>query len=226
MSRGRMERRNPAERREVSNVSFYDLSIRRIPPMKTYPAITMVILLVFLASCSPFPESSGEQTTSTPTHELWTSIGPWGASVNAIAIDPTNPANLYAGAWSGGIFKSTNGGEKWTAINSDMPIRDILSIAVDPEKPTTIYAGTPYGVYKSVNGGGNWVEFSNGLAGHYVTVLKIDPTKPSTIYAAGMQNYGIYKSTNGGRSWKAINDGLIDLNVTSLAIDQIGRAHV
>ena len=33
----------------------------------------------------------------------WVSIGPEGGPVNALAIDPTTPATLYAGA-GGGVF--------------------------------------------------------------------------------------------------------------------------
>jgi photosystem II stability/assembly factor-like uncharacterized protein len=42
----------------------------------------------------------------------WTSEGPGGGELEALAIDPTNPNILYAGAY-GDIYKSTNGGGHW-----------------------------------------------------------------------------------------------------------------
>ena len=39
--------------------------------------------------------------------------GPPGGDVRALAIDPSNPATLYAGTNGGGVFKSTNGGATW-----------------------------------------------------------------------------------------------------------------
>ena len=42
--------------------------------------------------------------------------GPPGGDVRALAIDPSNPATLYAGTvccFGGGVFKSTNGGTTW-----------------------------------------------------------------------------------------------------------------
>ena len=40
----------------------------------------------------------------------WTSLGPGGGLVRALAIDPTNSATVYAGTVGGGVFKSTDGG--------------------------------------------------------------------------------------------------------------------
>ena len=39
--------------------------------------------------------------------------------VLALAIDPATPATLYAGT-GGGVFKSTNGGGEWGAVNTGL----------------------------------------------------------------------------------------------------------
>src|SRR2546422_5588025 len=36
---------------------------------------------------------------------------------STLAIDPETPATLYAGTFTGGVFKSTNGGGRWSAVN-------------------------------------------------------------------------------------------------------------
>src|SRR5437879_6238708 len=46
----------------------------------------------------------------------WTSSGPYGGSVPDLVIDPQNPSTLYAGT-DVGVFKTTDGGDNWTAIN-------------------------------------------------------------------------------------------------------------
>ena len=38
--------------------------------------------------------------------------------VKALAIDPHDPSTLYAGTYGGGVFKSTNGGGSWSAVNT------------------------------------------------------------------------------------------------------------
>ena len=55
--------------------------------------------------------------------------GPPGGEVNALAIDPSNPATLYAGTERGGVFKSTNGGSSWTAVNSGLTITFVPALA-------------------------------------------------------------------------------------------------
>ena len=43
----------------------------------------------------------------------WISLGPPGATVQALAVDPSNPNTLYTGSDGSGLFKSTNGGASW-----------------------------------------------------------------------------------------------------------------
>jgi hypothetical protein len=81
---------------------------------------------------------------------VWTTNGPEGGDVRAMAIDPANPATLYAGTYGGGIFKSHNGGESWTAINAGLTNLFINALAVDPFTPARIYAGTGTGVYENL----------------------------------------------------------------------------
>ena len=86
---------------------------------------------------------------------VWTSNGPEGGVIYALVIDPLTPATIYAGA-SGGIFKSTNGGGDWSAVNTGLTATYVLSLAIDPLTPATLYAGSDAGVFKSTDGGGNW----------------------------------------------------------------------
>ena len=49
----------------------------------------------------------------------WHNIGPTnqGGRVRAIIFDKNNPNVMYAGSVSGGIWKTTNSGQSWFAIN-------------------------------------------------------------------------------------------------------------
>ena len=51
---------------------------------------------------------------------VWTSNGPEGGMIHALAIDPATPSTLYAGTYGGGVFKSTNGGAAWSAVNTGL----------------------------------------------------------------------------------------------------------
>ena len=50
----------------------------------------------------------------------------------AMAIDPSSPTTLYAGHWSGGVFKSTDGGGSWSAVNAGLTDTVVQALAIDP----------------------------------------------------------------------------------------------
>lgn len=165
----------------------------------------------------------------------WTSNGPYGGWVNVLAIDPQTPTTLYAGT-GGGVFKSTDSGAHWSAVNSGLRDRSVAVLVIDAETPTTLYAASVFSeVFISMNGGGHWTVLANN--GFYdfdrstksspptpdVASLAVDPQNPKTLYA-GRRLFGVYKSTDGGSYWTAVNNGLIDQHgslpgVRSLAID-------
>ena len=144
-----------------------------------------------------------------------------GGSAYELVIDPSATRTLYAGT-VGGVYKSTNGGEDWSPINSGLglPAPMINALAIDPMEQQTIYAGSPGGVYKSTNGGGDWSPINTGLIRAKIEHLAIDPTAPETIYA-GTVDAGVYKSIDGGNNWNPINRGLISPCLTGLVVDPI-----
>src|SRR5690348_1137385 len=96
----------------------------------------------------------------------WTTNGPTGEQILAMVIDPANTATIYVGT-PGGVFKSTNRGGSWTAINSGLTSTPVNALAIDPSTPAILYAGTSSGnqgsVFKSVNGGASWTAINTGL---------------------------------------------------------------
>jgi photosystem II stability/assembly factor-like uncharacterized protein len=91
------------------------------------------------------------------------------------------------------VFKSTDGGGHWSAVNTGLTITDVVALAIDPATPTTLYAGTFGGVFKSTDGGTNWSAVNTGLTNTYVVALAIDPATPTTLYA-GTNGGGVFKS--------------------------------
>jgi hypothetical protein len=105
--------------------------------------ISLAILLIASQACTVSPEFND-----------WTSNGPESGTINALAIDPKTPTTLYAGT-EGGVFKSTDGGEAWSAVNIGLPwigeslsgFASVTALAIDSATPTTLYAGTEDGVF-------------------------------------------------------------------------------
>ena len=74
-------------------------------------------------------------------------IGPEGNRVSAVAGVAGDPSVYYAGAASGGIFKSTDGGVHWQAIFDDQPVSSIGALAVAPSDPERGLGGHGRGVH-------------------------------------------------------------------------------
>jgi uncharacterized repeat protein (TIGR02543 family) len=172
---------------------------------KTFSISGIVALLIFVVSSNSFGDYR------------WISIGPEGGSVEALAIDPQTPDTLYAGTYHG-VFKSTNGGTNWTAMNTGLTNPYIRALAINPQTPDTLYAGTYSGVFKSTNGGTNWTAMNTGLTYTDVRALAINPQTPDTLYA-GTYGGGVFKSTNDGTNWTATNTGLTNPYIRALAVD-------
>ena len=169
---------------------------------------------------------------STDGGASWTAAnaGLAGIVVVSLAIDPSNPATLYAGTAGSRVFKTTNGGQSWTAASSGLDDTIILSLAIDPANSNTIYCGTATsaffpgsGVFKSTDGAQSWIVSNSGLPVAIIDVLRIDPSSPATIYA-GTNFAGVFKSTNGGQSWTAANSGMTPALVEDVAVDPANSA--
>ena len=70
--------------------------------------------------------------------DVWTSNGPDGGGVQTLAIDAGTPTTLYAGTDGGGVFKSTDGGTTWSAVNTGLTSLSVPALAIDPQTPTTV----------------------------------------------------------------------------------------
>ena len=155
----------------------------------------------------------------------WTSIGPSTPSgipgigrVNCIRVHPTNPSTLYAGAPSGGLWISTNGGSSWTTKTDNMPqVIGCTDIAFDPTNPNIMYmatgdgdAGDNYsvGILKSTDGAQTWnptgLSFFTSQYRMMSRIL-VDPTNGNNIIVA--TSAGIYRSTDAAVTFTKVQDG-------------------
>jgi photosystem II stability/assembly factor-like uncharacterized protein len=132
-----------------------------------------------------------------------------GSDVQAIVVDPRTHTTVYAGTYGGGIYKTIDGGQSWTAINSGLTEPAIYAISLDPTAPSTLFAGTyGGGIFKSTDGGASWVPKNAGLSS-IVLSLAIDPGSASTVYAGSAFDREIFfVSTDGGETWQVRNAGL------------------
>ena len=103
-------------------------------------------------------------------------------AVVAIAIDPVDPATIYAGSSTGGILKSTDGGTTWAVANAGLTNRRVSALIMDPRKPRVLFTSTEGGVFRSANGGESWHPYNRGLPAGGVAAFAINPAA-HTVFA-------------------------------------------
>ena len=160
-------------------------------------------------------------------------IGPEGNRIIAVAGEPGNSNVIYAGAASGGIFKSTDGGHHWQPLFDKQPAASIGALAVAPSDVNVIWAGTGEtfirsnisignGIYKSTDGGATWQHMGLDKTGRIGRIV-VHPANPDIVYVAALgtcygpqQERGVYKTTDGGLTWQRVlfvdaNTGAADI---------------
>lgn len=183
------------------------------------PAIGLSILLFIFAHfvwAQPFPLESLKNFKPR-------SIGPAAMSgrITAIAIHPDQPNTIYAGAAAGGVWKSDNGGVKWTPVFDEQTNQSIGALAISPKNPMVIWAGTGEGnprnslntgngIYKSLDGGKSWKSMGLSRTKTIHRIL-IHPDNPDIVFVGTLGSpwgpnpeRGVYKTKDGGKSWNRI----------------------
>lgn len=157
------------------------------------------------------------------TDNEWESVGPTdiGGRITDIVLDPNNQNVIYAGAASGGIFKSTDRGSSWIPIFDETGTLSIGDLAIDPTDSSILYAGTGEsngsfdsaafpgnGVYKSTDGGTTWT--NQGLENtEHIGRIIINPENTDQLFVAATGTLygksterGVYRSDDGGATWE------------------------
>jgi photosystem II stability/assembly factor-like uncharacterized protein len=140
------------------------------------------------------------------------------AVVTCLAVAPDPQHTIYAGTWAGGIFKSTDRGKSWQAINQGLALPEaqkasgtslvISALAVERPNYFKLYAATNIGLFRSVDGGAHWLPTTlNYRADSVIT----DPQVPGTVYAIGgydwetATSYATWRSTDAGQTWAPLS---------------------
>jgi photosystem II stability/assembly factor-like uncharacterized protein len=146
---------------------------------------------------------------------VWLPVGPAGAQITSIVVDPQPPAIVHAGS-AGTVYKSADGGTSWSANTSGLPGQIVQALGIDFDNPATLYAGTQgSGVFKSIDGGATWHSINDTrLSNDFIFAIAVDPRTPTTLYVSSNGDT-IMKSTDGGTTWTSVGP----VSVQALAID-------
>jgi len=139
---------------------------------------------------------------------------------SSLIMDPGNPMVLFAGMWrvrrypwaldsggtSGGIFRSSDGGNTWKKLTEGLPTEPTgrIGLGAAPSNPRHIYAlvenkkGT---LYDTNDLGDHWKMVSNNhnlaARGFYFSELEVAPNDESKVY---FMSFNVMLSEDGGKT--------------------------
>ncbi len=136
-----------------------------------------------------------------------------GSPVKAIEIAVADPERIYAGTENGGFFRSTDGGDSWSAdlAGAEIPDRTITRIAAHPNNADLVFATVAnYGhshVFRSEDGGISWRDVDGGTLPdaplHSAALLT---GRPDSVVVVG--DAGVFITENLGETWRNLTGDL------------------
>ena len=118
-----------------------------------------------------------------------------------------------------GIWRTTNGGQKWEHLTKGLPDSARFgrtTLAISRSKPDVLYAFAKdeassnkdllLGVFRTANGGNTWKsigghEFNREGQISYGNTIAVHPTKPDYVICGGVD---LHLTKNAGKSWKQV----------------------
>ena len=154
-----------------------------------------------------------------------------GGRTLALAIHPDDPDLIFVGSASGGLWKSTSGGEglnAWEYVRTGHPVLGVAAIDIDPNNGDLMYIGTGeaygtdenypgigpvrttrgsygIGILKSEDRGQTWEKSLDWSLDQRRAVQKIqiNPLRSESVWAATTE--GVFRSLDGGKNWANVH---------------------
>ncbi len=142
-----------------------------------------------------------------------------GNRIAAASGIPGDPTTYYAGAASGGVWKSTDSGRTFTPIFDSQDVMAIGALSVARSNKNIVWVGTGEawairdsdmmgdGVYKSTDAGATWTHMGLPETGRIGRIV-INPTNPDNVFVCALgrlsgpqQERGVFRTTDGGKTW-------------------------
>jgi hypothetical protein len=160
-----------------------------------------------------------------PDRPKW-NPGAGGLCLHSILVHPENPNRMFIAISSGGLYRTDDGGESWTAcvnglrVHPDVPGATLCphKLRFDPENPSRMYLQSHPGVYRTDNEARSWTTIENGLPSDFGFPMVTHPRRGGTIYTFPLiadlfrvPKDGaprVWRSRDAGGSWVPLGKGL------------------
>lgn len=155
--------------------------------------------------------------------------GNGGLALHSIVLDPANQKRMYVAVSSGGVYRTDDGGQTWTAQNQGvratfLPNRYpefgqcVHKIAMHPSHPERLFLQNHWGVYRSDDCAKTWKDIGRGLPSDFGFALFVHPRRSDWVYIVPVESeefrcacdgrLRVYRTRNAGTSWEPLARGL------------------
>ncbi|MDP8969105.1 MAG: exo-alpha-sialidase [Actinomycetota bacterium] len=156
--------------------------------------------------------------------------GGGGLCLHTVIEDPTSPKRLWVAISTGGVYRSSDGGETWQARNAGiatpfLPVDEppefgqcVHKVDRHPTRPDTLFLQHHWGVYRSDDGGDSWHSIGDALPSDFGFPVVVDPNDADTVYVIPLASdmfrctpdgrCRVYRTADGGATWTALTTGL------------------
>ena len=138
---------------------------------------------------------------------------------NVVYVASQGP--LWSKGGDRGLFKTTDGGKRWSRVLGAGPWTGISSVVMDPRNPDVLYAATwqhhrtvaayvgsgpETAIHRTTDGGKTWTKLKEGLPKKTMGKigLALSPQNPDIVYASitlHRTKTGVWRSSDRGATW-------------------------
>jgi photosystem II stability/assembly factor-like uncharacterized protein len=164
-----------------------------------------------------------------PHRQEW-NAGFGGQAFHTILPHPTDADSVLAAISTGGVYRTSDGGDSWTASNSGVKAeffpgernypefgQCVHKVARDATEPDRLFLQNHGGVYRSDDGGASWNDIAPGLPSEFGFAMVTHPHQANTAYTFPIADAGarwpvdgkarVCRTTDGGSSWEPLGEG-------------------
>ncbi len=155
--------------------------------------------------------------------------GNGGLALHTIVLDPAESRRMYVAISAGGVYRTEDGGNSWTAQNRGIRAmfvpgkypefgQCVHKIAMHPAHPERLFLQNHWGLYRSDDYAENWTDIANGVPSDFGFAMVMHPRNPDCVYIVPVESdqfrcacegrLRVYRTRNGGAAWEPLMHGL------------------
>lgn len=152
-----------------------------------------------------------------------------GLALHTILLDPSDRQKMYVAISTGGVYRTCDGGETWTAQNRGVRVtfapnkypeygQCVHKITMHPGSPQRLFLQNHWGIYRSDDGAETWTDIANGVPSDFGFAIVVHPAHPDWVYTIPVESdqfrcacdgrLRVYRTRNAGATWEALARGL------------------